>query len=184
VCALCRDQAGLFDPDCDRVTLTALVGAPGSGKSTYAATLAGPSGVVLSSDALRAEVGTGPGDQTVSAAAVTLLRQRCRALLSGGTSAMVDATNTTAVGRRGLLDIARQTDARPVAVLFDVPLAVCLARNASRPPDRRVPDARLRRYWRSVGQLTPGTLLGEGWAAVRVADEHGALTGVWLGGAR
>ena len=68
--------------------LVILVGPPASGKSTWGKKFAEDNKVVyVSTDSIRAEIGSGEGDQNVSAAAFGLARQRVWQALAQGTSA-------------------------------------------------------------------------------------------------
>jgi predicted kinase len=112
------------------------VGLPGSGKSTYLATL----GVhPISSDAIRLQLADDETDQTIHARVFAtmhyLLRQRIE--LERPVT-YVDATNLTRRDRRPFIDLARKNGCEIEALYFDIPLAVCKARNLSRA--RLVPD--------------------------------------------
>ena len=92
-----------------------------------------------------------------------------------GLLTVVDATNLTKAARRSLLLLAAQAGRPAVAVVFDVPLERCLARNAGR-PGRQVPDAVVRRH---VGQV-PGArraLADEGFATIHVIGASDAQPG-------
>ncbi len=112
------------------------VGLPGSGKSHYFAALgANP----ISSDAIRLQLADDETDQTIHdqvfATMRYLLEQR---LALGRPVTYIDATNLTRKDRLPFLEIARKHGCEAEAVFFDVPLAVCRARNSARP--RSVPD--------------------------------------------
>ncbi len=74
-----------------------------------------------------------------------LLRTRHRerlvlgACLEGGQRFVVDKVNHTAAERQRYIEPARAAGFRVVGFLFEVPAAEAIARNAARPPDRRVP---------------------------------------------
>lgn len=151
--------------------LAVLIGPPASGKSTLARYL---HGVVLSSDACRAEVSaTGnPYDQAVSAEALALLRRRCGALLAAGESVVVDATNCRAESRAALLAIAAETGTeRTLAVLLRTPQWRCLARNVARPDGlaagetygQRVPERFVRACCAAADALDQRALIAEGF---------------------
>lgn len=70
-------------------------------------------------------------------------------------------------GRRAAM--ARRIKAagkRPVAVLVTCPLALAIARNEGRPPERKVPEAYLRRSWVELQHWPPE--LAEGWSEIVV----------------
>jgi predicted kinase len=117
--------------------VTVLIGVPGSGKSTWAAS-AGKT--ILSSDNLRKLLS---GDETNQAihnevfrTMRFLLRERLRL---GQEQTIIDATNIRRKDRKPFLRIAERFGAVAEAVFFDVPRQVALVRNASR--SRRVPEA-------------------------------------------
>ena len=119
--------------------LVVLVGVSGSGKSRFAnRTFLFTE--VLSSDRFRAMLSDDEANQSVSAAAFELLYLVARRRLAAGRLSVVDATSVTPESRARLLAIAREADAPAVAVVFDVPLSVCLENDAAR-PGRRVGTA-------------------------------------------
>jgi protein phosphatase len=111
--------------------LVVLIGAAGSGKSAFAARHLPPHSVI-SSDALRAELGRGERDQAVNDAVFDRLRSAIDERLRAAQLVVVDATNTDWMRRSELIRLARQHGRPAVAVVFDLPLDVCLARNRAR----------------------------------------------------
>jgi predicted kinase len=113
-----------------------LVGLPGSGKSTYLERL-GVTG--LSSDAMRRLLADDETDQTINVRVFETLRYLLRERLSlGRPVTYIDATNLTPEERRPYIEIGKSFGCQVEALFFDVPLDVCLARNAQR--HRVVPD--------------------------------------------
>ena len=113
------------------LSLVVLVGASGSGKSTFAdkhfkAT------EILSSDACRALVSDDENDQTVTNAAFEVLHYIAGQRLALGKLVVVDATNVQQDARRGLLRLAREYHVIPMAVVLDLPQSLCHDRNAHR----------------------------------------------------
>jgi predicted kinase len=135
-----------------------LVGLPGSGKSTYVERLGG---AALSSDALRKLLADDENDQTIHAQVFEtmryLLRQR---LLLGRETTYIDATNLTPEWRHPYIAIGRAYGCEVEAVYFDVPLEVCIERNAAR--SRVVPEEGMRLL---AERLVPPTL-EEGFARI------------------
>ena len=125
------------------VGLVVLCGASGSGKSTFARRHFAPTEVV-SSDRCRALVGDDETDQSVTAAAFDLLHTIVDKRLEIGRLTVVDATNTKPEDRKSLLDLARRWDVLATAVVFDLPVAACLAHNEQR-QDRRTPVHAIKR---------------------------------------
>jgi predicted kinase len=111
--------------------LVVLIGAAGSGKSAFAARHL-PAEAVVSSDALRAEIGRDEADQGVNDAVFERLRSAVDDRLRAAKLTVVDATNTDWMRRSELIRSARQHGRPAVAVVFDLPLDVCLAQNAKR----------------------------------------------------
>ena len=118
-------------------SLVVLVGPPASGKSTWAARQF-PDHQVVSSDALRAVVGTGEHDQPASKDAFDVLDLVVERRLRRGLTTVVDSLGTDAK-RRGRWLRAAAAAGRPcVAVVFDTDVATCRARNRAR--DRPIPS--------------------------------------------
>jgi protein phosphatase len=112
-------------------SLVVLIGAAGSGKSTFAARLFDPS-EVLSSDGYRALIAGDPADQTVTRAAFGRLHRDLARRLQQGHLSVVDATNIERSARLALLRRASSAGLPAVAIVFDLPADVVLARNAAR----------------------------------------------------
>jgi predicted kinase len=112
------------------------VGLPGSGKSYYLQEIGANA---ISSDAIRLQLIDDETDQTIHAHVFAtvryLLRQRIELRRP---VTYIDATNLTRRDRKPYIRMARAHAAAVEALWFDVPLAVCRSRNASR--GRVVPD--------------------------------------------
>ena len=100
--------------------LVVLVGPSGSGKSTWAAAHYRAAEVV-SSDALRAVVGSGPHDLDASDDAFALLETIVSARLGRRLTTVVDTLGTDAERRLGWLALAREAGLPAVAVVLDTP---------------------------------------------------------------
>ncbi|HLE89357.1 MAG TPA: AAA family ATPase [Candidatus Limnocylindria bacterium] len=150
--------------------LVVLIGPSGAGKSTFAARHFAAT-EVLSSDAFRAMVADDPNDQSATDAAFELLHTALALRLGRGRLAVVDATNVEPWARERLLPKAGRHRRQAVAIVFDLPLALCLERNVAR-TDRRVPAAAVRRQHARMRASMPG-LADEGFAVVTFgsADE-------------
>ncbi|HUQ60936.1 polynucleotide kinase-phosphatase [Lentzea sp.] len=112
--------------------LVVLVGASGSGKSTFARRHFLPT-QVLSSDYFRGLVSDDENDQSASAAAFDVLHYVASKRLEAGRVTVIDATNVQAPDRARLVEVARKANVLPVAIVLDTPTEVCLRRNATRP---------------------------------------------------
>ena len=115
-----------------RLSLVVLIGASGSGKSTFAARHFRET-EVLSSDACRALVSDDENDQAATKDAFDVLHFIAGKRLASGKLAVVDATSVQREARRPLVELARAHHVLPVAIVFDVPEKLCLERNAARP---------------------------------------------------
>lgn len=114
------------------LSLVTLVGASGSGKSSFARKHFDQFEVV-SSDFCRGLVSNDENDQTVSNQAFSLLHTILHERLRLGRLTVVDATNVRPEDRKHLVRIAREHHVLPVAIVFDIPEKVCHERNTTRP---------------------------------------------------
>jgi predicted kinase len=113
--------------------LVILVGPPASGKTTWGKEFARKNNMVyVSTDSIRAEVGSGEGDQTVSAMAFSIAKERVSRELANGKNVMIDATSVNRKSRKDWIDIAKNAGAYIIAVAFEVPKAELLRRDAQR----------------------------------------------------
>jgi protein phosphatase len=113
-------------------SLVVLVGASGSGKSHFARTHFKPT-EVISSDACRGMVSDDPNDQAATGDAFDLLRYVVAKRLSRALLTVVDATNVQPEARAPLAELAKTYHCLMVAIVFDLPEALCLERNRQRP---------------------------------------------------
>lgn len=111
-----------------------LIGAPGSGKSTHGKNMvaANPAIVRLCPDEFRAKFGTGENDQSVSNQAFGATRQGMRDALTEGKSVLIDATNMYRKTRKDFLDIAKDFNAKTIAIVFEATKETLLERNIQR----------------------------------------------------
>ncbi|WP_342381300.1 polynucleotide kinase-phosphatase [Myxococcus stipitatus] len=114
------------------LSLVLLVGPSGAGKSTFARTHFLPTEVV-SSDACRGLVSDDENNQDATRDAFEVLRFIAAKRLARGLLTVIDATNTQAESRKPLVALAREYHVLPVAIVLDVPEAMCHARNQQRP---------------------------------------------------
>ncbi|MFC5724441.1 polynucleotide kinase-phosphatase [Streptomyces gamaensis] len=140
------DRRVLAVPD---LSLVVLVGATGSGKSTFAARHFGPTEVV-SSDFCRALVSDDENDQSASGDAFDVLHYIVGKRLAAGRLTVVDATSVQPESRQQLVRLAREHDVLPVAIVLDTPESVCAARNAARPDRSALPRHVNQRHQRAL----------------------------------
>ena len=146
--------------------LVVLVGASGSGKSRWA-TERYRAGEVVSSDALRAVVGSGEADLEASVDAFRLLESVVAVRLRRGLNTVVDTLGLDVERRRAWAAAALEARLPAVAVVFETPAALCRQRNAAR--DRPVPAAVLAAQLRRMADV-PTELADEAWTVVVTAD--------------
>lgn len=149
--------------------LVVLVGAAGSGKSTFAARHFDPA-EILSSDGYRRLIAGDEADQSATLAAFGRLHRDLSRRLGQASLAVVDATNVGRHARRALLNRATAAGVEAVAIVLDLPDAVVLARNearAARVVDAGIVQQHLRQL-RSTLDDTLGGIRGDGFAAVVV----------------
>lgn len=148
--------------------LVVLVGPAGAGKSWWAQERYRPVEVV-SSDALRAVVGSGPADLDATDDAFALLDQIIAARAGRRLTTVVDTLGLDPVRRRGYLDLARRSGLPVVAVLLDTPDRLCRQRNAHR--DRPVPAPVLTGQLRRM-RVVLDEVAAEGWDVMLRVEEH------------
>ena len=140
--------------------IVVLAGLPGSGKSSWLERTAGGG---ISSDAVRKLLADDETDQSIHAQVFQTVRYLLEQRIAiGRPVTYIDATNLTPEERRPYVDIARSHGCEIEAVFFDVPLAVCLERNARRP--RVVPPEALEKM---AAKLVPPAV-SEGFSRVTV----------------
>ena len=114
------------------LSLVVLIGASGSGKSTFAATHF-KSTEILSSDYFRGLVSDDRNDQTVTDRAFDALHYIASHRLALGKLTVIDATNVQPESRKSLVALARNYHCLPVAIALDLPGKLCIERNKTRP---------------------------------------------------
>ncbi|MFD7502716.1 polynucleotide kinase-phosphatase [Streptomyces sp. NPDC059850] len=129
------DRRSLGVPD---LSLVVLVGTTGSGKSTFARRHFPPTQIV-SSDVCRGLISDDENDQSATSDAFELLHYIVGKRLAAGRLTVVDATNVQPEARRSLIQLAREHDVLPVAIVLDIPEGECARRNAARPDRAGMP---------------------------------------------
>lgn len=126
-----------------KTALVLLVGASGSGKSSFAKKHFAQYETV-SSDACRGIVSNDENNQAASNDAFELFYYIISMRLKKGLLTVADATNIQPDARKKLISIARSFHVLPVAIVFDMPQELCENRNKER-TDRNVPSHVIRR---------------------------------------
>jgi alkanesulfonate monooxygenase SsuD/methylene tetrahydromethanopterin reductase-like flavin-dependent oxidoreductase (luciferase family)/predicted kinase len=159
---------GLPDP-----ALIVLIGAAGSGKSTWAQQRYRAQEIV-SSDDLRGVVGSGRHDLDASVDAFRLLDDIVAARTRRGLTVVIDTLGLDPARRRGYRELAGRAGLRAIAVVFDVAPQVVRERNAQR--DRPVPAPVLRTQLAKAAAVV-NELSAEGWDDVLVVKDTSAVPG-------
>lgn len=149
-----------------RPEMILLIGLQGSGKSTFYRERFFATHVRINLDMLR------------SRRREALLLDAC---LAGGTPFVIDNTNATVAARAHYLALARAAGFRCTGYYFDLPIALCLARNAARPSGERVPPVGIYGTRKRLQPPTPE----EGFDAlyrVTVGDDGAFTVATWAEG--
>lgn len=137
--------------------LTILMGAPGSGKSTWASGRAG-----------RGEVVSTEGARVDPAAGREVMRtayRRMHELLENDEDVIWDTCSASPAARKAALGIARKYGAEVEVAVFDTPVKDCL--EAQRTRAHPVPDETVRRYHADIRSQIP-QLASEGFRRVKI----------------
>lgn len=161
------DNALPVDTTIPEPSLVCLIGAAGSGKSTWASTW--PDTQVLELDRFRALVSDDAGCQESTGDAVFALQAVLEARLARRKMTVVDATNCEPAVRADLIATARRHGVPTVALVVPTPVSVCVERQKGRPANRRVPEQVVRAQHAAMVDAFPG-LPAEGFDHVVVAE--------------
>ena len=140
-----------------------MVGLPGSGKSYEAKRIAEKeNAIVVSTDAIRAELFGSEDVQTEGGKVFELARKRVKATLASDQNVIFDATNVSFKRRMSWTSEMRKLATEMIAVVMATPYAVCVERQSLR--DRKVEKDVIRRMYR--GFFVPYYF--EGWDEIRL----------------
>jgi protein phosphatase len=151
-------------------SLVVMVGAAGSGKSTFCRRSFRPAEIV-GTDACRALLAGDEADQGVSPEAFALAHRMTEERLRRGLLTVFDATSVDARARKPLLAMAARRRVPAVAIVMDLPVGTCLAHDRKR--SCRVGRAVIVDQARRLSGGLP-RLRAEGFAAVHVVSAAGA----------
>lgn len=140
----------------DKLKVWITIGAPGSGKSTWAKKLAEgrPDIVRVCPDDNRRTIGGDSNNQAVSYPAFCMAKDQVRNALVSGKNVVFDATNMHRKARKDFINLARGHGAEAIAVVFECTKATLLQRNVKRGSEggrvvgEDVIDRMLERYMR------------------------------------
>jgi alkanesulfonate monooxygenase SsuD/methylene tetrahydromethanopterin reductase-like flavin-dependent oxidoreductase (luciferase family)/predicted kinase len=153
--------------------LVVLVGASGSGKTTWAAARYAPTEIV-SSDALRGMIGSGPADLDASGEAFALLDQIVAGRTRRRLTTVVDTLGLDRSRRLGYLEVARAAGMGAAAVMLTTDAATCRRRNATR--DRPVPAPVLAAQQRAARSVQD-EIETEGWDRIVIVEPAAGTEG-------
>jgi protein phosphatase len=159
--------------------LIVLIGASGSGKSTFARQHFKPT-EILSSDFCRALISDQENNQAVTRDAFAVLHFIAAKRLAYRRLTVIDATSVQPLARRPLLQLAQAYGAPPVAIVLDLPEAVCLRRHHHR-PDREFSPAVILKQLQELRRSLASGLDQEGFQRVFVlkSEDEVAHVTVW-----
>ena len=135
------------------LSLVILIGASGSGKSSFARKHFKAT-EVLSSDFCRGLVSDDENDQSATKEAFEVLHYIAAKRLAAGKLTVIDATNVQAEDRKPLLQLAREYHCLPVAITLNLPEQLCHERNQNR-PDRNFGSHVVRRQSEMMRRSLP-----------------------------
>lgn len=134
--------------------VVALIGTSGCGKSTFARKHFKPT-EVISFDFCRGVISDDENNQSVTKEAFDLLHYIMRKRLELGKVCVVDATNVQSEARKPIIEVAREHHVLSVAIVLDVPEAICDERNKAR-PDREFGSHVIRRQRKQMRRSIKG----------------------------
>lgn len=109
-----------------------LVGLPGSGKTTYANEKLAMDCEIFSSDRIRFELFGNENNQSDNNLVFNTLFERAKEVLKQGKNVVIDATNVDIVERAQSLKHFEDLDVYRIAIVFDVPVEICVERDQHR----------------------------------------------------
>ena len=130
------------------LSLVVLIGVSSAGKSTFAREHFLPT-QVLSADFFRGVVADDENSLEATDDAFAALHFVASRRLARGLLTVVDATNVQPEARKPLVELAKRYHAQPVAIVFDLPQAICKERAAVR-TDRDLPPHVIPRQHRQL----------------------------------
>jgi len=157
------------------LSIVLLVGASGSGKSTFAIKHFKET-EVISSDRCRALVCDDETSQEATPAAFELVYYLAAKRLKLGKLTVIDATNVRPEDRQRLIEVAREHHALSVAIVFNLDAKTSHERNAGR-PDRQFGKHVVERQLDQIRRSLPN-MKKEGFSHIYVLDSTDEVGGV------
>jgi protein phosphatase len=159
-------------------SLVLMIGASGTGKSSFAARHFLPT-EIISSDRARGWVADDESDQAATGDAFDIVHAIIEKRLKNRRLTVVDATNVQPESRKSLLALARKWHALAVGIVFDLPEKLAVERNAIR-PDRQFGAGPVRRQMQSLKRSMRG-MQREGLRHVHVLKSVDEVDAVEIG---
>jgi protein phosphatase len=159
-------------------SLVILVGASGSGKSTFGKKHF-LTGEVISSDACRVMVGNDENRLDISSDAFELLYYIVQKRLDNGLLTVIDATNVNKDDRKKILALAKANHVFPVAIVLNLPEKTCIERNAARPERRHLSPNVVQNHFRQLRQGMR-SLKDEGFRFVHILNSEEEIAEVQI----
>lgn len=153
-------------------SLVVLIGASGSGKSTFARKHFLPT-EIISSDTCRGLVSDDESSLDATDDAFEVLHFLARKRLARQKLTVIDATNVQSHARKSLVALARENDCMAVAIVLDLPAKLCHERNQGR-ADRQFGFHVVRQHASQLRQSLRD-LRREGFRYVSVLDSPEAI---------
>ncbi len=150
-----------------KFALVVLIGPSGAGKSTFALKHF-KSTEILSSDFFRGMVSDDEHNQEASKDAFEVLHFVAAKRLAAGKLTVIDATNVELKARKPLLALAREYNCLPVAIVLNVPEALCIQRNKER-SNRKVDATVVQLHYQQLRQSLAG-FEQEGFRPIYILD--------------
>jgi protein phosphatase len=157
------------------LSLVTLIGASGSGKSTFARQHFLPT-EIISSDTCRGLVSDDETNQDATQDAFEVLHYIAGKRLTRGQLTVIDATNTQPFDRQHLLRIAKEHHCLPVAIVLNLPEEICHDRNKNR-SDRQFGQHVVKRHVQNIRRSLKG-LEREGFREVYILNSLDQIAAV------
>jgi len=140
-----------------QLKLIAMVGVPGSGKSTWAKNYCKkhPSVIRVATDEIRSDIFGHQYHEPAEIFVWAVAESMGRLLLSNGHSILVDATNITKTLQLKWIRMASNHGAEVSFVIIDTPLKTCLVNNRKRPKNQQVPHMAIEAFYMEFEKSVP-----------------------------
>jgi len=146
------------------------IGVPASGKSTERKNY--PKAEVISPDDIRKEIFHIQSDEKVEPQVWSIVMDKMENCLKKKKECLLDATNLKSEYRQPFIDLAKKYHADTEAVIFDIPYAEALKRDAARPKGKVVGKEVLERMYSNYKEFLKNTSINdlrkEGFKSIKI----------------